>query len=267
MAGGMHCLTGSCSIVCAAIGLVGNTTLLNHFCDPTPGRHSAAFVQGGFAIRLSPAQHRYETCNVGWYLINVIFYFISMQKIILASQSPRRKQLLEWAEIEFEVMVSNVDETIPAGLPFDEAAISIARAKAVAIAAEETSGLPVLAADTIVVCGTNIIGKPKDREAAITTLTELSGKTHKVITGVIILMDGQEVSFADTTSVTFHDLTHEQIVFYVDKYQPYDKAGAYAIQEWIGVVGIKCIEGDFYNVMGLPVSRVLQVLTLLQSQA
>jgi len=190
-----------------------------------------------------------------------------MQKIILASQSPRRKQLLEWAEIAFDVMVSDVDETFPAGVAFDEAAISIARCKAVAIAAQVTNSMPILAADTVVVCDNNIIGKTKDREEAISFLTELSGKTHKVITGVIILMDGQEVSFADTTSVTFHDLTNEQITFYVDKYKPYDKAGAYAIQEWIGVVGIKCIEGDFYNVMGLPVSRVLQVLTLLQAQS
>lgn len=190
-----------------------------------------------------------------------------MQKIILASQSPRRKQLLEWAEIEFDVMVSNVDETFPAGVSFDEAAIGIARSKAVAIAGQVTNGLPILAADTVVVSNGQVIGKPKDREEAISFLTELSGKTHKVITGVIILNEGQEVSFADTTCVTFHDLTKEQITFYVDKYKPFDKAGAYAIQEWIGVVGIKCIEGDFYNVMGLPVSRVLQVLTLLQTQA
>jgi len=106
-----------------------------------------------------------------------------------------------------------------------------------------------------------IIGKPKDRDDAIAILSRLSGKLHKVITGVVILTGDKEIAFAETTEVLFHDLTKAQIEFYVDNYKPYDKAGAYAIQEWIGVVGIKSIAGDFYNVMGLPVSRVVQVLT------
>ena len=120
--------------------------------------------------------------------------------------------------------------------------------------------MPIIAADTIVVCNDRIIGKPKDREDAISILEELSGNTHKVITAVILLNGTEETAFADTTAVSFHNLTKEQIIFYVDKYKPYDKAGAYAIQEWIGVVGIKSIEGDFYNVMGLPVSRVVREL-------
>ena len=182
-----------------------------------------------------------------------------MQKIILASQSPRRKQLLEWAEIDFDVIVAATDESFPAGMQPKEAAIHIARNKAIAVADKNVS-MPVLAADTIVVCNEKIIGKPTDREDAISILTELSGNTHEVITGVVILNDSKEIAFADITTVTFHTLTEAQIVFYVDKYKPYDKAGAYAIQEWIGVGGIKSIDGDFYNVMGLPISRVVQAL-------
>ncbi|MBS1512040.1 MAG: septum formation protein Maf [Bacteroidetes bacterium] len=183
-----------------------------------------------------------------------------MQKIILASQSPRRKQLLEWAEVPFEIIVADTDESFPETMTPAEAAVHIARNKALAIQQKHTTKIPVLAADTIVVLQDKIIGKPAHRAEAIATLTALQGKHHKVITGVVILNGDIETAFADITDVEFHPLTQEQIAFYVDKYQPYDKAGAYAIQEWIGVVGIKSINGDFYNVMGLPVSRVVQVL-------
>ena len=105
-----------------------------------------------------------------------------------------------------------------------------------------------------------MIGKPVDRNDAIDILSQLSGKNRQVITGVVLLKGKKEISFADVTDVLFHELTREQIAFYVDKYKPYDKAGAYAIQEWIGVIGIKNISGDFYNVMGLPVSRVVKEL-------
>ncbi|MBW7952005.1 MAG: Maf family protein, partial [Chitinophagaceae bacterium] len=118
----------------------------------------------------------------------------------------------------------------------------------------------ILAADTVVVLNNNIIGKPKDRDDAIKILSNLSGNEHRVITGVVILNGLQQVAFSDTTFVQFHQLTQDQITFYVDNYKPYDKAGAYAIQEWIGVVGIQSVKGDFYNVMGLPVSRVVQAL-------
>lgn len=184
--------------------------------------------------------------------------------LILASQSPRRKTLLEWAEIPFEVMVSDTSETYPDTLPIADVPVYIAREKAKAVAGQiAEAGRParmILAADTVVVLQDEIIGKPGSREEAIATLRKLSGNRHRVITGVVLLHDAGETAFADTTWVSFHPLTEEQIVFYVDKYQPYDKAGAYAIQEWIGVVGIKNVEGDFYNVMGLPVSRVVQVL-------
>src|SRR5438552_1926207 len=186
-----------------------------------------------------------------------------MQKIILASQSPRRKQLLEWAEIEFEIKVSAADETYPEHLPVEEVPVFIARNKAKAVQQKCKSNSVILAADTIVVLNNEIINKPSDRDHAIKILRSLSGKTHEVITGVVLLHNEREISFADVTQVTFHDLTDEQIIFYVDKYKPYDKAGAYAIQEWIGVAGIKSINGDFYNVMGLPVSRVVKELKAL----
>jgi septum formation protein len=183
-----------------------------------------------------------------------------MQKIILASQSPRRKQLLEWAEIDFEVEVSAADETFPEHLPVEEVPVFIARNKAKAVQQNNNYDSIILAADTIVVLNNEVINKPTGRINAIDILCSLSGKTHQVITGVVLLQGKKEISFADVTQVTFHQLTDEQIIFYVDKYKPYDKAGAYAIQEWIGVAGIKSITGDFYNVMGLPVSRVLKEL-------
>ncbi len=188
-----------------------------------------------------------------------------MNKIILASQSPRRKQLLEWAEVPFEVYVKETDEQFPPGLSPDEIAIYIARNKVLAVQQERNSDDIILAADTIVVLNESIIGKPVHREEAITILLALSGETHRVITGVVIRKGDKEISFADTTEVEFHDLSEQQIEFYVDKYKPYDKAGAYAIQEWIGVVGIKSVKGDFYNVMGLPVSRVVRELNKLIS--
>ncbi|HMU47502.1 MAG TPA: Maf family nucleotide pyrophosphatase [Chitinophagaceae bacterium] len=187
-----------------------------------------------------------------------------MTKIILASQSPRRKQLLEWAEIPFEIVVKETDEHFPPGLKPEEVAIYIARNKALAVQQLRRENEVILAADTIVVLGDHLLGKPVHREDAVSMLLALSGEKHKVITGVVIKKGEEEIAFADTTEVEFHDLTTEQIEWYVEKYKPYDKAGGYAIQEWIGVVGIKSINGDFYNVMGLPVSRVvggLQKLT------
>ncbi len=184
--------------------------------------------------------------------------------IILASQSPRRKQLLEWAAIQFEVMVADTDESYPSDLAIADVPVFIAREKAKAIANKlENNTKKILAADTIVVINNEIIGKPQSREQAIEFLQKLSGNKHQVITGVVILDSVNEIAFADITTVTFHSLTKEKIEFYVDEYKPYDKAGAYAIQEWIGVVGIKNINGDFYNVMGLPVSRVVQALEVL----
>jgi septum formation protein len=184
------------------------------------------------------------------------------KKIILASQSPRRKMLLEWAEISFEIRVKETNETFPQGMKVEEVPVLIARNKALAI--DRSADDIIVAADTVVVLNDEIIGKPADRDDAINILKKLSGQTHRVITGVVILNGEHEQAFSDVTEVKFYSLTEEQITFYVDKYQPFDKAGAYAIQEWIGVVGIEKIDGDFYNVMGLPVSRVVKTLRQLE---
>jgi septum formation protein len=182
-----------------------------------------------------------------------------MDKLILASQSPRRKDLLALAEIDFEVNVPDTDESFPEGLSFEEIATHIAKQKALTVNVTNPNR-KILAADTIVICNNKVLGKPTDRANAIEILSSLSNNTHQVITAVCFLYNEIEHSFADTTLVSFHTLTQAQIEYYVDTYKPYDKAGAYAIQEWIGAVGIKKIEGDFYNVMGLPISRVVQLL-------
>ena len=186
-----------------------------------------------------------------------------MKQIILASGSPRRKMLLEWAEVNFKVMVSDIDETFSEELLPAEVAISIAKNKNAAIVEQIKDKMLnsiVLSADTIVVLDQEIIGKPANREEAIAIIQKLSGKTHQVITAVNLRDAEKDICFYDTTEVVFNKLTPTQITHYVDQYKPYDKAGAYAIQEWIGVVGIHAIYGDFYNVMGLPVSKVLKVL-------
>lgn len=184
------------------------------------------------------------------------------QPIVLASQSPRRKQLLEWAEIPIEVIVQPTAEDYPEQLAVDEVPVYIAKQKAIAViqSGRVNKDSIVVAADTIVVLANEIIGKPGNREDALKILSQLSAQKHQVITGVVITDGKKEIAFSDKTDVWFHELSQEQISFYVDKYKPYDKAGAYAIQEWIGVIGIKSIVGDFYNVMGLPVSRVVQAL-------
>lgn len=184
-----------------------------------------------------------------------------MNSIILASQSPRRKQLLEWANIDFEVQVSNTNEIYPSNLALSEVPIYIAKEKAAAVKALNSNCTkPIVAADTIVVFDDEVLGKPTSRENAFEILKKLNGQQHSVITGVVILLEDKEISFSETTLVEFNLLTDEQLWFYIDNYKPYDKAGAYAIQEWIGVVGIKRIEGDFYNVMGLPINKLYTIL-------
>ena len=183
-----------------------------------------------------------------------------MDRIILASASPRRKQLLEWAEILFDQEPSHADEWVPEGLLVTEIPVFLASQKASVVRKRIGGGKIILAADTIVVLDQEMLGKPVDRIDAIRMLTLLSGRVHEVITGISLTDAKKEILFSETTKVKFHPITQIEIEHYVDKYSPYDKAGAYAIQEWIGVTGIHSIEGDFYNVMGLPVSRVLQEL-------
>lgn len=171
--------------------------------------------------------------------------------------------LLEWAEIKFEVIVSDADESFSPGDDPVTVALQIAKKKNYATAilpGLDLSETIIISADTIVVLDQKVIGKPKDRNEAIAILSQLSGRTHEVITAVCISSAQKEHLFHEVTEVVFHEITPQQIEHYVDAYKPYDKAGAYAIQEWIGVIGIKQIKGDFYNVMGLPVSAVVRSL-------
>ena len=181
-------------------------------------------------------------------------------KIILASNSPRRKELLNQLGLDFEVRVmKGIDESYPDNLPSKDVAEFIASKKSSAylIASDEL----LITADTIVVVGQDILGKPHDREDACRMLREISGKTHHVITGVCIRTAAKQSRFSVSTDVRFKDLSDGEIDFYVDHFKPYDKAGAYGIQEWIGLVGVESISGSFYNVMGLPVQRIYEELT------
>jgi septum formation protein len=184
-----------------------------------------------------------------------------MKKIILASASPRRQQLLQQAEIDFEIVVSNCDENFPISMPITDVPNFIAKQKAIAVAAMlSDKNCTIIAADTIVVIDNKIIGKPENEQHAIEILRLLSNKKHQVITGVCILKNNEFYELYDTTDVYFNTITEAQILHYVQQYKPYDKAGAYAIQEWIGVIGIQKIDGCFYNVMGLPVSKILPII-------
>ncbi len=182
-----------------------------------------------------------------------------MPKLILASGSPRRKDLLKLAHIDFEVITSDVDETNPPGMPGEEVPVHLAKEKAYAVAAKHPER-DILAADTVVLLDGDILGKPENDEDAKQMLGRLSGRMHRVVTGVCLLKGGREQSFSVTTEVYFRPLSKEQISFYVDNYHPMDKAGSYAIQEYIGIIGIEKIVGDYYNVMGLPVGDVVPLL-------
>ena len=183
-------------------------------------------------------------------------------KLILASNSPRRKELLAGLGIPFEVRVlQDIDEHYPENLPVNEVARYIAKEKADAyrciVAADEL----IITADTVVIVGDEILGKPADEADAVRMLRLLSGRTHQVTTGVCLLTAEKERCFDVTTDVTFKTLTDEEIHYYVDRYRPFDKAGAYGIQEWIGYIGVTGLNGSYYNVMGLPVQRIYQELT------
>jgi septum formation protein len=166
---------------------------------------------------------------------------------------------MEMAELEFEVLIADVDETNPPGMPGEQVPEFLAKKKADAVAHMAQDAI-VIAADTVVLLDHHILGKPSDSEDARNILQQLSGRMHKVVTGVCIRKNVKDVSFSVTTEVYFRKLSDTQIDHYVTKYKPFDKAGAYAIQEWIGVTGIEKINGDYYNVMGLPIGDVITVL-------
>ena len=181
-------------------------------------------------------------------------------KLILASQSPRRRQLLEQAGFDFEIKVNPIDESFPADMPVEDVAAFLARAKAEAARHFIQNDEIVLAADSVVILGDTVYGKPEDVEDARRILRDLSGNIHRVITGVCLLSRQQERVFSGESRVHFAPLSEEEIDYYIHTCQPYDKAGAYAIQEWIGLCKIRHIEGTYANVMGLPVDLVYEAL-------
>lgn len=183
-------------------------------------------------------------------------------KLILASNSPRRKELLSMLGIPFEVRtLHGIDESFPDTLKGEKIPLHIARKKAEAYKAGMNKDEVIITADTIVYLDGETLGKPKDAEDACRMLRKLSGKTHEVITGVSIVTESCIRQFATTTKVSFANLTDSMINHYVEHYRPFDKAGSYGIQEWIGGVGITGIEGSYYNVVGLPVQRLATELT------
>jgi len=181
-------------------------------------------------------------------------------RIILASRSPRRQQLLKELGVKFDTVIRDFGETFPEGLSGEEIARFVAHSKAASFRDEIADNEIVITADTIVWCNNQVLGKPVDKQDAVRILKEISGNTHEVITGVSLFSKSKEVTFSDTTKVTFEVFSDEDINFYIDKYKPYDKAGAYGIQEWIGIVACSKIEGSYFNVVGLPVQRLYKEL-------
>lgn len=176
--------------------------------------------------------------------------------IILASKSPRRQQLLNSLGVSFLVRTKEVDEIYPENLSKEEVPVYLAELKALPFLDELLETDLVITADTVVCLGNEILGKPKDKQEAIQMLQKLSGKEHQVITGVCLTSKKKTHSFYSLTNVRFKMLTKNEINYYISELKPFDKAGAYGIQEWIGTIGITHIEGSFYNVMGLPIQKL-----------
>ena len=183
--------------------------------------------------------------------------------IILASNSPRRRELLSGLDLEYEVKVlPDIEEGYPEGLSMEDIPRYIAAEKAAAYKDIIADNDLIITADTVVVLGDEVLGKPTDLDDARRMLRELSGKTHQVITGVYLMTKEKERGFSVVTDVTFKELSDEEIDYYVEKYRPLDKAGAYGIQEWIGYIGVTGLNGSYFNVMGLPVQRIYNELLL-----
>ncbi|MHA3787938.1 Maf-like protein [Flavobacterium hauense] len=180
--------------------------------------------------------------------------------IVLASGSPRRQQFLKELDANFEVRLKEVDEIYPDTLQGAEITDYLAELKAAALDETLSDDEILITSDTIVWHEGKALGKPKDKEDAFNMIKSLSGKTHEVITSVCIKNKGQGETFNETTRVTFNDLTNEEIAYYLEEYKPFDKAGSYGIQEWIGLVAIARIEGSYANVVGMPVDKVYQHL-------
>lgn len=181
--------------------------------------------------------------------------------VVLASKSPRRQELLKGIGVDFSVLTKEIDENYPARLPLVDVApfLSLKKAKAF-----EDVELPdnymVITADTVVIVENEILGKPKDRDDAVRMMKLLSGKVHKVVTGVTVHTKEKTKTFSVISKVAFEVLDNQEISYYIDNFKPYDKAGAYGVQEWIGYIGVSNVEGSYYNVMGLPTQKLYKVL-------
>jgi septum formation protein len=181
-------------------------------------------------------------------------------QLILASQSPRRHQMLKELGLEFKIQTKDVEEVYPDHLKGEEIPVYLAKLKAEAFVLDLNEKELVITADTIVCVDDMVLGKPNDRAEAVNMLKTLSGRSHQVISGVCLKSKEKEASFSCTTHVHFKELSLDEIDYYIDNYKPFDKAGAYGIQEWIGFVGIDGIEGSYFNVVGLPIQRLYQEL-------
>lgn len=183
------------------------------------------------------------------------------KRIILGSASPRRKELLRGLDLEFETDTGNTfTEDFRNISSLHEIPSMMSRGKSHGFHRQLSLDEILITSDTVVICGDEVMGKPRDREDAVRMLRKLSGRRHEVVTAVTIRSAGKEETFSDTAFVRFRELGKEEIDYYIDKYRPYDKAGAYAVQEWIGYIGIESIEGSFYTIMGLPVFQVYRHL-------
>jgi septum formation protein len=182
------------------------------------------------------------------------------KNIILASKSPRRQHLLKDLGVDFEIRTKEVEEVYPPELKREQVALFLSELKATAFAGELTDNDILITSDTIVCLGDRIIGKPKDRDDAFNMLSDLSGNKHEVITAVTFTSANKQHSFFVETEVYFKTLSNFEIDYYINKYQPFDKAGSYGIQEWIGYIGIEKIVGSYFNVMGFPVKEVYEAL-------
>jgi len=185
---------------------------------------------------------------------------LSNYKIILGSSSQRRKELLAGLDINFEVIVKSTDERYPEHYPIEKVSEYIAIKKSQQFF--PTGNEIVITADTVVILDNKILSKPINKADAFNILSKLSGKIHKVISGVCIKNENKSIVFSDVTEVSFKHISQEDIIYYIDKYQPFDKAGAYGVQEWFGYIAIDKIRGSYYNVMGFPVNKVYQNLHL-----
>ena len=186
---------------------------------------------------------------------------VQHKKVILASKSPRRQELLKQLGVEFEIQVLNIDEAYPPEIsPFDVPEY-LARLKGDPYNGKVAKNTVVITSDTVVIYQNRILGKPNDKTDALSMIQELSGKEHYVVTGVCLQFYNRKISFSNSSKVTFDKITEDEARFYVNKFEPLDKAGAYGIQEWIGQAKIQKIDGCYYNIMGLPLNKLYNALS------